>query len=68
MAGDFKLLSIFCSPKSWNGECKEGTERHIGFGFKWPQDGKVPKLVALTVNGKLRFIENLSDTLSGMVS
>ena len=67
----FKLLSIFCSPKSWNGECKEGQERHIGFGFKWPQDGKVPKLVALTVNGKLRwviFIENLSDILSWMVS
>ena len=23
----------------------------IGFSFKWPQDTKTPKLVALTVNG-----------------
>lgn len=39
------------SPKQWNGECKEGQERHIGFQFKWPQDSGEPKLVALTVNG-----------------
>merc|ERR1712079_399788 len=43
--------SFKITPKGWNAEVKEGQRRMIGFTFKWPQDTKTPKLVALTVNG-----------------